>query len=119
MESENKDTYTVVTETLNRLLPEKFTDIDIDRSPQIGRLKKGKQPRFMIIKLARYNIRNRVFKKKTNLKDASISITENLIQKQMQMLTKARNKFLFKNVWTHDGKILVELDDNTIKVHCD
>ena len=32
------------------------------------------------------------------------------------MLTKARNEFLFKNVWTQDGKILV---NNTIKVYYD
>ena len=63
-ESENEDTDTVVTETLNELLQEKLTDIDIDRSHRIGRLKKGKQSRPIIIKFARYNIRNRVFKNK-------------------------------------------------------
>ena len=39
-ESENEDTDTVVTETFNELLQEKLTDIDIDRSHWIGRLKK-------------------------------------------------------------------------------
>ena len=118
-ESENEDTDTVVTETLNELLLEKLTDIDIDRSHRIGRLKKGKQSRPIIIKFARYNIRNRVFKNKKKLKDTGISITESLTQKRMQMLTKARNEFLFKNVWTQDGKILVKSDDNTIKVYYD
>ena len=118
-ESENEDTDTVVTETLNELLQEKLTDIDTDRSHRIGRLKKGKQSRPIIIKFARYNIRNRVFKNKKKLKDTGISITESLTQKRMQMLTKAKNKFLFKNVWTQDGKILVESDDNTIQVYYD
>ena len=39
---ENEDTDTVVVETLNELWQEKLTDIDIDRSHGIGRLKKGK-----------------------------------------------------------------------------
>ena len=73
-ESENEDTNTVVTETLNEFLQEKLTDIDIDR---IGRLKKGKQPRPIIIKFARYNNRNRVFKNKKKLKDTGISKIEN------------------------------------------
>ena len=37
-ESENEDTDTVLTETLNDLLQEKLTDIDIDRSHWIERL---------------------------------------------------------------------------------
>ena len=118
-ESDIEGTNTVVTKKLNELLQEKLTDIDIDRSHRIGRLKKGKQSRPIIIKFARYNIRNRVFKNKKKLKDTGISITESLTQKRMQMLTKARNEFLFKNVWTQDGKILVKSDDNTIKVYYD
>ena len=98
-ESENEDTDTVVTETLNEILQEKLTDIDIDRSHRIGRLKKGKQSRPII--------------------STGVSITESLTQKRMQMLTKARNEFLFKNVWAQDGKILVKSDENTIKVYYD
>ena len=73
-ESENEDTNTVVTEPLNELLQEKLTDIDIDG---IGRHKKGKQSRPIIIKFARYNKRNRVFKNKKKLKDTGIRKIEN------------------------------------------
>ena len=52
-------------ETLNELLQEKLIDVDIDRSHHIEKLKKGKQSRPIIIKFARYNIRNRIFKNKT------------------------------------------------------
>ena len=97
----------------------KLTVTDIGRSNQMRRLKKGKQSRPIIIKFARYNIRNRVFKNKKKLKDTGSSITENLTQKRMQMLTKARNEFLFKNLWTQDGKMLVKSDDNTIKIYYD
>ena len=86
VKEENKDIDTIVTETLNEILQEKLTDIDIDRSHWIGRLKKGKQSRPIIIKFAKYDITNRVFKNKKKLKDTCVSITESLNQKQMQML---------------------------------
>ena len=60
-ESENEDTDVVVMETLNELLQEKLTDLDIDRSHWIGKLKKGKQSRPIIIRFGGYNIRNTVF----------------------------------------------------------
>ena len=82
--SENEDTDVVVTETLNVLLQEKLTDIDIDRSHRIGTLKKSKKSSPIIIKFARYNIRNRVFKNKKKLKDTGISKTESLSQKRME-----------------------------------
>ena len=71
------------------------------------------------MKFVRHNIRNRVFKNKKKLEDTGISIPESLTQKRMQMLNIARNEFLFKNVWTQDGKILVKSDDNTITVYYD
>ena len=37
----------------------------------------------------------------------------------MQMLTKSKNRLLFKNVWKQVVKTLVKLDDNTIKVYYD
>ena len=73
----------------------------------------------IIIKFASYNIKNRVFKHKKKLKDTGISITMSLTQKRMQTLTKTKNEFLFKNVWTQDGKILEKSGDNTIKVYYD
>ena len=100
-EGESEDTDIAVTETMNEDLQEKLTDVDIDRSHRLGRLKNGKQSRPIIIKFARYNIRNRVFKNKKKLKDTGISITESLTQKRMQMLTKARNEFLFIKIFGH------------------
>ena len=77
-ESENEDTDAVVTETLNELLQEKLTDIDIDRSHQ----QTIKAYHHQVCQ--RYNIRNRVFKNKKQLKDTGVSITESLTQKRMK-----------------------------------
>ena len=77
-ESENEDTDAVVTETLNELLQEKLTDIDIDRSHQ----QTIKAHHHQVCQ--RYNIRNRVFKNKKQLKDTGVSITKSLTQKRMK-----------------------------------
>ena len=77
-ESENEDTDAVVTETLNELLQEKLTDIDIDRSHQ----QTIKAYHHQVCQ--RYNVRNRVFKNKKQLKDTGVSITKSLTQKRMK-----------------------------------
>ena len=56
-EIENEDTSVVVTETLNELLQDKITNVVINRSHRIEKLKKGEHSRPIIIKFARYNIR--------------------------------------------------------------
>ena len=95
-ESENEDTDVVVTETLNELLQEKLTDIDIDRSHRIEKRKKGKQSRPIIIKFARYNIRKRVFKNKKKLKNTGISITESHTQNQINADQNKKRVFIQK-----------------------
>ena len=39
------------------------------------------------------------------LKESSVSITESLAPKRIEMLKKARLEHEFSNVWTSDGKI--------------
>ena len=115
-ESQYEDTDFVLTETLNELLQEKLTDVDIDRRHRIGNLKRANNQGLSSSSLSNITLET-VVKNKKKLKDTGISITDSLTQKRMQMLTKARNEFLFKNVSTQDGKILVKLDDNTVKVY--
>ena len=63
-------------------------------------------PRPVIVKFARYNVREKVFKSKKNLKAKNISITESLTGYRMTVLNEARQKFGFKNVWTYNGRII-------------
>ena len=71
-------------------------------------------PRPVIVKFARYNIREKVFKSKKNLKAKNISITESLTEYRLSVINEAREKFGFKNVWTYDGRILYK-DNNMDK----
>ena len=95
---------------------------DLDRTHRIRKKSdSSSKPRLLIIKFARYNIREKVFKIKKTLKDRNISITESLTRYRMSVLNEAREKYGFKNAWTYDGRILYKdnNDGQKIKIYYD
>ena len=62
--------------------------------------------------------RRKVFVDKKRIKDAGISINENLIKRRMEFLNKAKNDFGFNNVWVVDRRIF-HYDDVAKKVKVD
>ena len=74
-ENEKEDTDEVVIELLEKEMKEKLSPNNIDRSHRLGR-KTGIRPRPIIIKFARYNGCNVIFRKKKILKSKAVSITE-------------------------------------------
>ena len=80
---------------------------DIDRTHRIGRQKKKNKdgPRLIIVKFSNYNARQKVFQARRKLKGTQITIVENLTSKQVAILSKARNKFGVRNVWSLDERI--------------
>ena len=99
---------------------EEIRDIDIDRTHRIGEAKSDGKSRPIIIKLARYNTRNNVFRKKKQLKGSGVSITESLTARRISQLKKAREEHEFKNVWSVDGRIMyLDKNDNKVKVYYD
>lgn len=116
-ETNNESTDELIIKTVADDLNETITNDDIDRSHRLGKPQDGKT-RPVIVKFARYYTRNKVFKKKKNLKGKRVSITESLTKRRMAELKEAREKFSFENVWTSDGKILYkDQSDNKIKVY--
>ena len=73
------------------------------------------------MEVAPYNIREKVFKSKKNLKAKNISIAECLTRYRMSVLNEAREKYGFKNLWTYDRRILYEdiSDEQKIKIYYD
>ena len=65
-----------------------------------------------------YNVRNRIFKTKKKLKGNNVSITESLTKRRVIELKKARQMYDFRNVWSHNSKILfLDVNDrNKVKV---
>ena len=80
---------------------------DIDRSHPLPSTKKNP----IIVKFARYNIRNLIFTNKKMLKGSGVSITESLTTRRLRVLNQAKEEHGFRSVWTSDGKILAKVGD--------
>ena len=116
-EEQNESTNDRVLELFREELNENILLVDLDRTHRIGKKRhSNSKPHPVIVKFARYNIREKVFKSKKKLKEKNISITENLTGYRMSVLNEAREKFGFKNVWTHNGRILYKDNNDGQKI---
>ena len=116
-EEKNESTDDKVLKLFREELNEDVLLADSDRAHRIGKKRaSSSKPRPVIVKFARYNTRQKVFKSKRKLKGKNISITENLTGYRMGVLNKAREKFGFKNVWTYDGRILYKDNNDGQKI---
>ena len=119
-ENNNESTDDVVMKTICEKMGEEIRDIDIDRTHRIGKAKSDGKSRPIIIKFTRYNTRNKVFRKKKQLKGSGVSITESLTARRISQLKKAREEHKFKNVWSVNGRIMyLDKSDNKVKVYYD
>ena len=119
-ENNNESTDDDIMKTIREKMGEEIRHIDIDRTHRIGKAKSDGKSRLIIIKFARYNTCNKVFRKKKQLKGSGVSITENLIARRISQLKKAREEHEFKNVWSADGRIIcLDKNDNKVKVYYD
>ena len=90
---------------------------DLDRSHRLGKVKRnGNKPRPIIVKFARYAVRNKVFSNKKKLKGKKLLITESLTVYRMKLLDEARQKYGARNVWTYDGRVMYK-ENNEISVY--
>ena len=87
-------------DTINEKMGEEIEKDEIDRSYRLGAPKNNGKSRAIIIKIARYNTRYRIFKNKKKLKGKSISVRESLTKKHMEALKKAREDHGFENMWS-------------------
>ena len=92
---------------------------DLDRSHRLGQ-SKGKnrtKPRGIIAKFTNYNVRNRVYQGRRNLRDQQgppIFIQENLTKLRTDLFWEIKSKLKndIKHVWTQDGRIKVVTSDD-------
>ena len=116
-ESDGENTDDIVINTVQDKMEITVFINDIDRTHRIGKKVAGKT-RPIIVKLARYNMRRKIFVNKKRLKGKKISITESLTAKRIKILNEAREKIGFTSVWTSDGKILYKCPtDSKVKVY--
>ena len=62
------------------------------------------------MKFSNYNTRQRGFQARRKLKGTQITIVENLTSKRVAILSKERDKFGVRNVWSLDGRIFAVVE---------
>lgn len=88
---------------------------DIDRSHRLtskkrstdesGRHHEPSTPRALIVKFARYNVKQMVYSEKKKLKNSNIYIREHLTVKRQQLMRETLNCPSVAKAWTNDGRI--------------
>lgn len=96
---------------------------DIDRCHRMGPMRRNAaeavragRPRTIIIKLTRYIVRESIWENKKVLKGSGLLITESLTPERAKLLREAKEIAGFRNVWTHDGRIVVLCQDDSRKI---
>ena len=101
-EKKQENTDELCIKVINEHLNLAINDRDIDRTHPMGNPKNagGEKPRPIIIKLVRYKDRKKIFDSKKKLKGKKIAITKSSTVTHTKKLNEAREKNIFKNVWT-------------------
>ena len=120
VENENEDPYDVTMKFIQEDLGlgDEITINDIDRCHRIGPKTNTERPRQMILKLATYRIRRKVYSARKKLidDDSTIYVNEDLTRARATTLWEARKvkkTGKIKECWTSDGAILVRKEKNS------
>ena len=73
---------------------------------------KNGRPQSIIVKFARYNVRQSVYEKKAKLKGTNIYVHEDLTIYRQKLLNKVRKSPHVERTWTNDGRIKALLKSN-------
>ena len=72
-------------------------------------------PRLVIVKLSRNNVRQRIFDNKRKLKRKGDSISESLTKLRLAKLNEATDQHSFGNIWINGGKMIREGSSRLVK----
>ena len=108
-EKRDEDTTKVICDIFKTNLKIEVQPTEIDRSHRLGPKPENPKakPRGIIVKFAKYYVRDSVFKAKKALKDTKMHILENLTTKRVKLLADLREKHRdnLTASWTRDGRI--------------
>ena len=114
-ESDSENTDKAVIDTIQKEMKIDISEQDLDRTHRIGKASRNDgKSRPIIVKFARYAVRNHIYKNKRVLKGKNLLITESLTERRVKALKDAQAQFGTTNVWTSDGQIFYK---NENKVH--
>lgn len=92
---------------------------DIDRShrlfPRHHESSHGPKP--LLVKFARYNVRDKVYRARTKLRGSNIFINEHLTRNRQTLFSRVRDHKNVRKAWTNDGRITaLTTDSRRVKV---
>lgn len=78
----------------------------------------GRESQFrpIIVTFVSRNTKKLVYNNKKLLKGSKIVIKEDLTNRRFQLLKMAAEKYGFKNAWSYEGKILVKVANNVMRI---
>lgn len=125
-EEEGEDTVSRTVSFINEKMkvepPISIEDLDrvhrVSRKHAASNTTSSPRPRPIIVKFATYRARHRVITKKASLKNTQFFVNEDLTPARSTMMYKARmmkQQGHIKDVWTHDGAIVIKDKDGRIK----
>ena len=117
-ETEGENTDHIALDIANNKLNIKLEPHEISRSHRLGPLRNGSvRPRNIVVKLATYNIRKRIYDARRSLRNTGIFTSEHLTRHRGNLFYEARQLLRsgrLKHVWTSDGRVLVRNHDGVV-----
>ena len=115
-ETDDENTDDIIIKTICEEMGVEVREEDLDRTHRIGRANRSDgKARPVIIKFARYAVRNAVYKNK-KLKGKRFLITESLTENRVKALKATQTKYGTTNVWTSNGRIFYKCNNKVHKV---
>ena len=113
----DENTEEVTIKTLSEKMNNEISHEDLDRMHRTGNADRNDgKSRPIIIKFARYAVRNNVYRNKKKLKGKNVLITENLTIARVKALKIWQEKYGMTNVWTSDGHIFFKISNNKVSL---
>lgn len=109
-EKHKENTTEEIIKFLNSKMSLKLNKEDIELCYRIGK-KTDTKTRGIFIKLKSYETKEGIYSRKKLLKGTGVIIREDLTQNKVQILNKCIEKFGLKNVWTGNGKIYYQVNN--------
>lgn len=110
-ESQHEDTNEKVVNLAKSKLGVNIDPSNIDRSHRIGK-PTSTNPRPIIVKFTSYAARARFIKSRRQLKGTNVVVKEDLTKTNQQLLQESKKHAKVKSAWSHDGKIIVLVNEN-------
>ena len=116
-ENDGENTDKIVIDTIRNEMDIVISEQDIDRTHRIGKANRNDgKSRPIIVKFARYAVRNQVYRNKRVLKGKNLLITESLTERRVKALKDAQSEFGTSNVWTSDGRMFYKKENRIHKL---